>query len=85
VLYDTMVQDPATGIDVRLDTVVHKPVVTLRVTSLDTIPVRGDIVRFPLSPVEGEPLVSHYIDRVSEDGRSLGFIRIYPGKLVQAP
>jgi len=52
---------------------------------LDAIPERGWIIKFPLSPVEGEPLVSHHIDRVSEDGRSLGFIRIYPGKLVQAP
>jgi hypothetical protein len=79
VLYDRREQDPDTGLEIW----VHRPVVTLRVSSLDAIPVRGWIVRFALSPVEGAPLVSHYIERVPQDGRSIGFIRLYPGKLVQ--
>lgn len=79
VLYDTREQDPDTGLDV----LVHRPVVTLRVTSLDAVPARGWVIRFALSPVAGATLVSHYVERVSEDGRSIGFVRIYPGRLVQ--
>lgn len=79
VIYDTTVQNPETGLDV----VTPKPVVTLRITSLDDIPVRGWSIRFPISPVDGAPMVTHYVDRVDEDGGSFGFVRIYPGKLVQ--
>jgi hypothetical protein len=79
VLYDTRDFDPQTGADI----IVHKPVVTLRRTSLDAIPERGWIVRLPLTPLDGAPLVSYSLERVAEDGGSIGFIRLYCGRLVQ--
>lgn len=79
ILYDTRTVDPGTGLDV----VAKKPIVVMRITDLDAIPARGWAVRIPTTPIENAPLVTHYIERASEDGGSIGFIRLYCGKVVQ--
>ena len=75
VLYDTVREDPATGAQY----VDHNPVVTLRVSSLDRVPVSGEswAVRIPTTPSTTDSLVTYYLERASEDGRSIGFIRLY--------
>lgn len=79
VLYDTTTEDPATGMMIVTD----RPVITLRRSSLDALPARGWIVRYPESPIEGAAMVTRYIEQAPQGGRSIGFIRIYPGRLVQ--
>jgi hypothetical protein len=79
ILYDTRTVDPGTGLDV----VAKKPIVVMRITDLDAVPARGWAVRIPVTPIENASLVTHWIERASEDGASIGFIRLYCGKVVQ--
>ena len=84
VLYSTIVLNPETGQEI----VQKKPVVTLRRTSLERIPVDGErwLVKIPLNPSTTDTLVSFILDptRSIEDGQSIGFIRLYLIKAEQS-
>ncbi len=82
VLYDTLTFDPEYGAEV----VIHRPVVTVRRSSLTRVPAPGEAwaVKIPLTPSTSATLVSHMLDRVSEDGGSIGFVRLYLVKAEQS-
>jgi len=81
ILYDTLVVDPQSG----LEMVIHKPVVTLRRSSLDVIPEAGKGwgVRIPETPDPTANKTLHYVERAPEDGKAIGFIRLYLTEVVQ--
>jgi hypothetical protein len=76
ILYDSVATD-----EVGIQTIVHKPVVTLRRSSLSRIPLNTDRPRWgckiALSPVEDAPLVQFIVETPHEGGGSLGFVRLY--------
>jgi len=84
ILYDSIIQDPNTGLDI----VVHKPVVSLRRSSLTTVPdaTPGEnwAVRIPLKPSASAPKVTFRIGRVTEGGDSIGFVRLYLERIEQS-
>jgi hypothetical protein len=82
VLYDTMRIDPDTGATI----VINQPVVTLRRSSLIRIPISGErwAVKIPATPLEGAALETYFLEQPTEDGRSMGFIRLYLTKVVQS-
>jgi hypothetical protein len=69
------------------DTVVNKPTVVLRRSSLERIPEDGENwhVRFPKDPSLTATMRDYVLtrDKATEGGRSIGFIRLYPTKAVQ--
>lgn len=75
ILYDTTVVNPETG----LDMIVHKPVVTLRRSSLSRIPVAGEnwMAEIPETPDPAAAKVLHKVERAPEEGKAIGFIRLY--------
>jgi hypothetical protein len=77
ILYDTVVQDPDTGAIEK----VHKPVVTVRISSLARVPLpteRGRwAVKIPITPSRTAPKTTFILEDASEDGGSIGFIRLY--------
>jgi len=75
IIYDTTEVDPVTGMEM----IVHKPVVTLRRTSLNKIPVAGERwgVEIPEIPDPTATKVLHVVERAPEEGKSIGFIRLY--------
>jgi len=81
VLYDTTIVDPESG----LDMIVHKPVVTLRRSSLARIPVAGEnwMIRIPEIPDPTATKTLHRIERAPEEGKAIGFIRLYLTRAVQ--
>ena len=83
VLYDRTEQNPTTGQEV----IVNQPVVTLRYSSLTTVPKSSEnwLVRMPVSPVAGAAKEDFVLDaaRAVEGGRSIGFIRLYPKRVRQ--
>lgn len=81
VLFDRAVEDPETGAEV----IVRKPVVTLRRSSLDRIPMAGErwIVKIPETPSTSATLVSHRLERPPQGGGSIGTIRLYVVKIAQ--
>lgn len=83
ILYDSLIQDPNTGLDV----VVHKPVVSLRRSSLTTVPDatpgQNWAVRIPLEPSVSAPKMTFRIGRVTEGGDSIGFVRLYLERIEQ--
>jgi hypothetical protein len=82
ILYDTRVDIPETGQEI----IVHKPVVTLRRTSLERIPISGEkwIVKIPIVPQFDAPKVSFSLENPTEDGGAIGFIRLYLMELEQS-
>ena len=80
VLYDTIGQDE-NGADV----IDHKPVVTLRRTSLTRVPLSGETwaVEIPIGPQVGATRSTFMLERASEDGCSIGVIRLYLRAAVQ--
>jgi hypothetical protein len=82
ILYDTKRVDPDTG----LDMIVHQPVVTIRRSSLDRIPVAGEkwAVRIPEIPDPDAAKTTHAVERAPEDGKSIGFLRLYLTRAIQA-
>jgi len=83
IVYDTRRFDPEIGMDV----VVHQPVVTLRRSSLIRVPAAGEkwAVRIPELPSSTAAKITHAIERAPEGGKSIGFIRLYLTKAIQAP
>lgn len=77
VLYFSRRDNPSTGEVV----VVNQPVVTLRVSSLDRVPMSGETwaVKIPISPAPGAPEISFLFTatRAPEHGTDIGFIRLY--------
>jgi hypothetical protein len=84
VLYDHVALNPDTGGEM----VVKKPVVVLRKSSLTRVPQPGEawIVRIPTTPSTTAPLVDFVItsDNAPELNDSIGFIRLFLEKVVQA-
>ena len=80
ILYDTTMYDE--GVEI----IVHKPVVTLRVSSLVRVPVPGErwLVEIPTTPNYTATKESFLLERPSEDGGSIGFIRLYLMRAEQA-
>ncbi len=80
VLYDTISQD-ADG-----NTIIdHKPVVTLRRSSLDRVPAPGEAwaVKIPTSPIVSTKS-TYLLERATEDGCSIGYIKLYLRAAVQS-
>jgi hypothetical protein len=84
VVYDTLEENPDTGADI----IVHKPIVTLRRTSLIRIPAEDEknkwLVSIPLTPSTTATLQPYIMGRPLEGGNSIGFIRLYLLKPVQS-
>lgn len=84
VLYTTVRVSPETGEEV----VMNKPVVTLKRSSLARIPADGENwhIKFPTDPSLTAELKNFALTpgRANEGGRSIGFIRLYPTKVVQS-
>jgi hypothetical protein len=80
ILYDTTVIDPETG----LQMIVSIPVVTLRRSSLNRIPVAGEkwIVQVPETPDASAAKVDHMLQRI-ESGKAIGFVRLYLNRAEQ--
>ena len=85
ILYDTIRTNPDSGDEM----VVNNPVVTVRRSSLNTIPAKGEkwIVQIPESPTAGAAIITFMLDddRAAEGGSSIGFIRLYLRKVKQQP
>jgi hypothetical protein len=81
IIYDTVAQD-ADGNQI----IDHKPVVSLRRSSLTRIPLPGEVwaVKIPTSPVADAEPETFMLERAAEDGSSIGFIRLYLRKAEQA-
>lgn len=83
VLYDSMTTD-----EMGVSTLVHKPVVTLRKSSLSRIPLPTDRPRWackiPMNPTIGAPMGTFIVEVPSEGGGSLGILRLYLTKAEQA-
>lgn len=81
--YTSVRLSPQTG----EEQVINKPSVVLRRTDLERVPEKGEnwLVRFPKDPSLTAELKDYVmtVDRASEGGRSIGFIRLYPVKAVQ--
>lgn len=83
ILYDTLVDNPETGGEI----IVHKPVVTLRRTSLTRVPQALEkwAVKIPIRPFYDDPKVTYMLERPSEEGGAIGFIRLYLTLAEEAP
>ena len=85
IVFNTMVHDPVTGLDV----VMRKPVVSLRISSLTTVPDENNLERWvcraPESNLANASMVTYRLSRAPEDGKTIGVIRFYLERIVQAP
>lgn len=81
VLFFSRREDPATGETI----VVDQPVVSLRISSLDTVPQAGEnwYIKMPTSPLPGAEKERFVFTptRAPEHGTDIGFIRIYPQRV----
>jgi hypothetical protein len=75
VVFDTIELDPSSG----AEQVVHKPVATVRRSSLSRVPEAGEAwaVQIPTTPSRTAPRSTFLLQRPSEDGGSIGFVRLY--------
>lgn len=84
ILYDYRKIDPNTGEEIT----VHEPIVTISKKSLARVPEPGErwYIEMQVAPDEDSALESRVISeiRAPEGGGSLGFIRLYPGKVKQS-
>jgi hypothetical protein len=82
ILYFTRRENPNTG---EIE-VVNQPVVTLRISSLNIVPQNGEkwYIKMPISPVANTEKESFVFTptRSIESGTDIGFIRIYPQKII---
>ncbi len=84
VLYDTVRADPDTGEPIT----VNEPIVSLRRSSLDRVPVSGErwVVKIPTTPsltAELEPFILSPT-RPPAGGASIGFIKLYLQRISQS-
>lgn len=81
VLYDHIDQDGEGN-----QIIDHNPVVTLRRSSLTRVPLPGEkwAVEIPIDPTATATRETFLLERASEDGRSIGFIRLYLRKAEQS-
>jgi hypothetical protein len=79
ILYDSREDDPETGAEV----IVNKPVVTLRRSSLGRIPAANEkwAVRIPTVPDPAAAKTAFSLERPTELGGAIGFIRLYLVKI----
>ena len=82
IIYETLRQSED-GIPI----IEHKPVVTLRISSLDRVPANGEkwSVIIPISPVAGADTETFILEKAMQDGRSIGYVRLYLRRAVQTP
>lgn len=84
ILYDIVRLNPETGEDV----VIPNPVVTLRRSSLNRVPLAGEnwIVKIPEEPRTDATMVPFVLSptRPPEGGKSIGFIRLYCQQVEQS-
>ena len=84
VLYTTVRVNPETGEEM----VTASPVIVLRRSSLSRVPKDDEkwFIKFPKDPSLTAELADFALtpDRATEGGRSIGFIRLYPTKVVQS-
>lgn len=68
--------------------VVHKPVITLRRSSLPRVPKSGEtwFVKMPIAPHAGAPIGNFILDdtQAPEGSETLGFVKFFPQQAVQA-
>jgi hypothetical protein len=71
-----------------VEVIQHHPVVTLRRSSLARVPLATEknrwLVRIPTTPSRTATKTTFVLGHPSEDGGSIGFIRLYLTKTVQA-
>lgn len=83
VLYDSTVTD-----EMGIQTIVHKPVVTVRRSSLTRVPLPTDRPRWgcriPETPRVGSDKVTFIVENPHEGGGSIGFMRFYLTRATQA-
>lgn len=84
IIYDIVRLNPDTGEEV----VIRTPVVSLRRSSLERIPLAGEnwIVEIPETPSESADLAPYVLsfNRPPEGGQSVGFIRLYLQQVEQS-
>lgn len=82
VVYDTRKYDPQTGAEMLINT----PVVTVRRSSLSTIPADGEhwSVRIPSTPTVTGDLETYIVENPVAGGRSYGWITLYLTKADQS-
>ena len=82
VAYDTRKYDPTTGAEMIIDL----PVVTVRRSSLSTIPVNGEnwAIKIPSTPTVTGTLETYAVEHPIKHGRSYGWITIYLMKAEQS-
>jgi hypothetical protein len=75
VIYETVQFEEDTSTDI----IVKKPVVSLRISSLNRIPLQTEkwFCKIPMTPDATAQKVTHRIENVSQGGYSIGFIRLY--------
>lgn len=83
VLYDSTITN-----EMGLETIIHKPVVTLRRSSLSRIPLPTDrprwACRIPETPSPDADIVTYIVETPMEGGGSIGLIRLYLTRAEQA-
>ena len=83
ILYDYRKINPDTGEEIT----VHEPIVSIAKGSLARVPIPGEkwYIRMPIEPSESAAYEKRVLTpiRQPEGGSSLGFIRLYPGKVIQ--
>lgn len=84
ILYNTVGLNPETGQEV----IVNKPVVSLRITSLERIPQKNEkwLIKIPITPSRTAEKKEFLLSEIkpNEGGASIGFIRLYLRKAVQS-
>ena len=87
ILYDTRVVEDAIG-GLSADIVIRPPIVTLRRSSLARIPLASEknrwAVKIPITPSLTADKKTFVLGHPSEDGASIGFIRLYLAEVVQS-
>ena len=83
ILYDTKVIDEMSG-----QIIIRPPVVTLRRSSLARVPLASEknqwFVKIPITPSLTAAKETFNLGHASEDGASIGLIRLYLTKVVQS-
>lgn len=81
ILYNTRLTN-----EIGQEVVTKYPIVTLRRSSLARVPAASEkwAVKIPITPSPSASKVTFALGHPSEDGASVGFIRLYLTKLIQS-